>query len=507
MPLRSRARARTSRTLGPIRATLGGALLIAAALATACGGGGGGGSPLGGVTIVPDMLVCRSRVDKRLGFTEMALRTAQNLGTARIADRNGIERRARIHPDGNLVVFARERTLDDPQSRELFVATIDGSEPEQRLTVNTGLDDEPCWSPTGDAILFTSDRGGTPALWLMDPDGKNPREFLTPLTGASHGAADWHGPSDRVVYSRRDASGVHTLWLVNGDGTGQTQLTTAPLITAAGEGDREPAFAPDGESVVFVRRGGGRHNLRLVDLPTLVETLRFETAGELRLPRFSPTAERIYCGLAEPELGRSGARLAFFAPGVLAPILVWPDERYDLEGLDFLPTMPVWERGDAPMTLPLDEAEIEIAWGSFGFGALSQLEFEDGSAYALRTRRTANSEVAGVTCTYALPIDDGLDVLGYRIRASARVSRTGGESALRISLYNPVDGRFDTAVEVEPATTTEFETLLFEAASLRHVSRERTIRFNVIAEIERGDPAELYLDFVEVVVTTRPKPL
>lgn len=480
--------------------------LLLPVIAVACSGGGRGGTPLGGSAVVPELLACRSRIDKPMAFSEIALRTAQNLGTARVADRNGVERRARLHPDGKTLVFARERAANDPDSRELFTATIDGSGNELRLTQNSALDDAPCWSPGGDAILYTSERAGPRSLWLCDPDGNDPRQFLTPPPGSTDGQADWSSATDRIVFSRRDGGGLHTLWLVQGDGTGLTQLTDGGGAAGTDRGDHEPAFSPDGTTVVFVRRRAAGNALCIVPTGTGVVLERLFTAtGDFGLPRLAPDLDRVFCGLAEPDAGRPELRLAYVPLPLGEPVLVWPDERYALEGLEFLPAMPALPAGDPPVTLDVEDAEVEIAWGSVGFGTKSQLAFEDGNAYVLRTRRTGTHETAGITCTFALPLADAEDVLELRIRAVAGVSRIGGDTELRISLYNPVEGRFDTAVEIAPTSTSDLS-LELSTSSLRHVSREREIRFNVIGEVAHGDPAELRLDFVEVVLVARPNP-
>ena len=67
-----------------------------------------------------------------MSYTEISLRSEQNLGTGRIADRAGLERRVRLHPDGVTVVFARQRQAGKPESRELFTSTLDGSAGERR---------------------------------------------------------------------------------------------------------------------------------------------------------------------------------------------------------------------------------------------------------------------------------------------------------------------------------------------------------------------------------------
>ncbi|MCA8978222.1 MAG: PD40 domain-containing protein [Planctomycetes bacterium] len=476
--------------------------------ATGCGfSGGGGATPLGGTTITPELLLCRSRLNNAMGFSEIALRTAQNLGTDRIADRNGIERRARLHPDENTIVFARERGSADPASRELFTAVLDGSRTEIRLTLNSSLDDEPCWSPTGDSILFASDRAGDKSLWLCDPDGQDPRPFLIPPAGFADGEPDWSRTTGLVAFVRRDADGVHRLWLAEGDGSGPAPLTDGGGALGDGQGDRDPAFAPDGNSLLFARRLAGDSALLCsVEITTGIVTTIFATTGDIGLPRFTPQMDRIFFGLAEPEQGREPLRLVVLPIAGGTPTLVWPDKRYALEGLEMLAAVPDIPIAAPPVALDVTEAEVQIAEGySPTLPSLSQLASEDGHEFVLRTNTSSTRQVAGISCVFTLPLDDPLDVLELRVRAIASIGRVGGDSALRMSVHNPTESRFDTAVEIEPESTGLHE-MSFTTSSLRHVSSKGKFRVTVIGDIEHGDRSELHIDLVEVVLVARAPP-
>ena len=61
---------------------------------------------------------------------------------------------------------------------EIWVANADGSG-ARRLTTSAASDTAPCWSPTGQEIAFTSNRSGTPQIYLMDTEGLNVRRLTT----------------------------------------------------------------------------------------------------------------------------------------------------------------------------------------------------------------------------------------------------------------------------------------------------------------------------------------
>lgn len=480
----------------------------ACALAAGCslGGGGDGSTPIGNVNATPEVLACRARVDEPFRFAEIAIRDARNLGGKRVSDRTGTERRARLHPDGNRVVFARERSAGVASSRDLFLSTLDGSFVELRLTSNQTIDDEPCWSPDGTRILFSGERDGVRALRTMRIDGSEEQVLLSPPAGFADGEPDWNAGSQRIVWSRGDLDGHHRLWLANADGTGSLPLTDGGAASGPGTGDFAPAFAPAGDRIVFVRRSSTGATLCFCDAATGVVEVRLTTAGAIDTPRFAPPMDRVLFGLAEPTAGRSALRLAMLPIAGDTPTLLWPDERWQLTGLDLMPAFPGLP-GElaAPRTLDIEKATVELAAGGLIWGVRSDLAAADGAELRVGTTSFEVREIAGINCIFDLPVQDPEDVVELRIRAVARVDRIGGDSVLRMSIHNPVDGRFDTAVELTP-TGTGAQTMTFSSASLRHLTREKQLRVTVIADLPHGDDANLDVDLVEVVMVSTPQP-
>ena len=77
---------------------------------------------------------------------------------------------------------------------------------QQRLTKNPSGDREPSWSPDGERIAFTTDRGRSVEIYVMNASGKNPRN----LTKHPHDDTDpaWYNPAFAVA----PAGKILTMW-------------------------------------------------------------------------------------------------------------------------------------------------------------------------------------------------------------------------------------------------------------------------------------------------------
>lgn len=89
-----------------------------------------------------------------------------------------------------------------------------------RLTFNENNDRHPKWSPSGASIAWTSFRGSTSWVCLMDSNGANKRDLVEGAYPA------WSPDSRQITFSgwspTRDKA---ILWVINSDGTGLRQLT------------------------------------------------------------------------------------------------------------------------------------------------------------------------------------------------------------------------------------------------------------------------------------------
>jgi Tol biopolymer transport system component len=138
-------------------------------------------------------------------------------------------------PDGTKIAYSRF----DASGRDIYTVNADGSGNGQQLT-NTGYNLDPNWSPTGEKIVFDANRGDNILkLWVMNADGTSQTQITNPPVQPNFGdvKAAWSPAGDKIVFERRDQNGSG-LATVNPDGSGFAPF--APTFAQPGEN-----FAPD----------------------------------------------------------------------------------------------------------------------------------------------------------------------------------------------------------------------------------------------------------------------
>lgn len=113
-------------------------------------------------------------------------------------------------PDGNHIVFSSDRG----GGRQLFACTRAGDAwgtPVQ-LSGGAGSKSQPAYSPTGLTIAYQQASGGT-SLWIMDATGANPRP-ITDGSGSYDGEPSWSPLTSQMAFVS-DRSGAGYIWLVN----------------------------------------------------------------------------------------------------------------------------------------------------------------------------------------------------------------------------------------------------------------------------------------------------
>ncbi len=180
----------------------------------------------------------------------------------------------RFTPDGQRVLMSVERGGNSD------IAIMDLRTRQQRLlTTNPAIDTSPSMSPNGRFVTFSSDRGGSEQIYTMNADGTKQKRIT--FGNGRYGTPVWSPRGDLIAFTRQ-YKGKFYIGVIRSDGTGERLLTEAYL-------DEGPTWSPNGRVIMFFRedRPGGPVSLWSVDL-TGQNLRRVPTPGEASDPAWSP---------------------------------------------------------------------------------------------------------------------------------------------------------------------------------------------------------------------------
>jgi dipeptidyl aminopeptidase/acylaminoacyl peptidase len=182
----------------------------------------------------------------RSGSMEIYLMNADGSGVAQVTHDRSYDDDPRLTPDGQTVVYESKRG----GNWEIRRIGIDGSR-EVDLTRNRASDRFPALSPNGRTVAFASSRGTSGVhVWAMRLQGSGVRRVTSGSGGQSQPA--WAPSGGRLAYVVGTAGRLHAIWSVLASGRGLRRLTPP------GAGDAlDPAWSPDGRSIVYQRCPGG----------------------------------------------------------------------------------------------------------------------------------------------------------------------------------------------------------------------------------------------------------
>jgi TolB protein len=186
-------------------------------------------------------------------------------------------------PDGDRLLFSSNRG----GKWDLYVLDRGESEPRQ-LTATAGFEGRAAWSPDGQWIAFEADYAGNLDIWLMPVEAPGDLIQLTTDPGADMAPA-WHSNGRWIAFvSNRD--GEKDIYLADLDPAagGITNLTR----TMEGDED-EPQFNPAGGQIAFTSLRDGVAQIAVSDWPPESGSGRVRIMGQGGAPAWSPNGDSI----------------------------------------------------------------------------------------------------------------------------------------------------------------------------------------------------------------------
>ena len=180
-------------------------------------------------------------------------------GARPITPASGRARNPAWSPDG--AWFAFEADLD--AFSDIYRAERAGG-PPVRLTADVAGNYEPAVSPDGAHVAFVSSRDRQAEVYRMAPDGADPVRL--PAAPRDEWAPRW-APNGSLVAVLSDERGRDELFVMRPDGTDRRRLNASRDGPEAEVLEGEPAWAPDGRTLLYSTRArGGASQIWSVDV-------------------------------------------------------------------------------------------------------------------------------------------------------------------------------------------------------------------------------------------------
>ncbi len=163
-------------------------------------------------------------------------------------------------PETPKIVFASGR--DD--KRDIYLMNPDATQ-QVKITNHPARDTSPVWSPTGEQILFASDRDQGQLHWdiyLMDADGTNVQAVFAKSTDRSQ--PTWSPDGKQIAYRRREPSGTF-IYIGTIDGKQEERVAIGSC----------PTWSPDGTEIAFVSGGREQKHISILSLGTRKQKVIF----------------------------------------------------------------------------------------------------------------------------------------------------------------------------------------------------------------------------------------
>jgi Tol biopolymer transport system component len=222
------------------------------------------------------------------GVAEIFTLALDGLGTPQKLNAGSVSRSPSPSPNGTRIAFAVSQEDLGTRARidDIFAVDRTGLNMKQ-LTNAAGAEDQPAWSPIGGRIAYHSMVvGGRSDIWIMNEDGSGQTNLTAEMPAlATRNSPAWSHDGQRIAFVQMEngAGGTTTtIWIMRADGSDKQQLSS----TLTGF-DSSPSWAPEGNDIAFVRYYNGDADITVINVNSR-NTRRIALPGNQGAPAWAP---------------------------------------------------------------------------------------------------------------------------------------------------------------------------------------------------------------------------
>ncbi len=218
-------------------------------------------------------------------------------------------------PDGKHFAFYYK--YDERKTWSIHTMNIDGTNRKRLTHEKNKWDNSPAWSPDGKKIVFSrayrdADKNWKKELWIMNSDGSEQTQIKSLKGGGPYFTKD-----GRIVFhSENQKSWIS---IANIDGSDLIQLTDNEAE------EQHPEVSPDGKQIAFMSNRDGNHEIYVMNIDGSNQKRLTNNDVDDWYPSWSPDGTQlIFSSLRDGEksiyiMNKDGAEVRKIIPNATSP--------------------------------------------------------------------------------------------------------------------------------------------------------------------------------------------